>query len=144
MAWDIDRAREFGIDVEQVFSSWATHLSAERSKVRENPKLLDADKLPERYSLAVEQRNVGTGVQWRNLGALPHGMPDITVEASSFDAARQRMSVRALLEQRFLVQFAYGLLAQGLYPEGLEGRREALRAAMASQVFVADIALGST
>lgn len=144
MGWDIDKAREHGIDVAQVFSSWATHLSAERSKVRENPQLLEANALPERYSLAVEERTVPSGVQWRNLGTLPHGMPDIMVEATSFAAQRQRLSLRALLEQRFKSQFAYGLLSMGLYPEGLEGRREAFTAAMASQVFVADVALGST
>jgi hypothetical protein len=140
MGWDFDRARSKGIDIQQVANSWAKHLSKERQRLRDNPRLLDAGKPPESYSLAVTQEHTASGVRWRSLGEMPHGVGELTVSASSMDAARNKQSLRSLLEQRYKTELASALMREGVHPQGLDGRRAAMAAAIASTISVVDLA----
>lgn len=139
MGWDTRKAQERGIDVNQVFESYARHLSNDRRKVRDNPKLLDTLKPADRYSLAVTQESTATGVRWRSLGGLPAGVDDITVTGSSFEAARNRCTLHELMEMRYRRELASALQRAGLYQADLAGRRAAMAVALASSISVADL-----
>ena len=134
----IHNAQQRGIDVQQVVQSYATHLTRERRKVRDNPRSLAT--LPSRYSLSVIQECTATGVRWKSLGGLPDGMETLAITANSHEAARNKMSLRALLEQRYRNEFASALQRMGLYQTDLAGRRAARQVAIDSPISVADLA----
>lgn len=141
MAWDLDKGRERGINVQDVFESYADHLIKERKKVRENPKLLDLVK-PDMgpFNLSVTQKPGASATYWTSLGELPHGVPAFTVFANSFDAALNKTTLRELLERRYFRELAITWIRAGVYPDDLDGRRDANRAARACKVYVADVA----
>jgi hypothetical protein len=136
--WDFERARKLGINIQDVARSWATHLSGERQKLRDNPELAKSQLPPEKYDLAVEEVKGPAGVRWQTLGQLPWGIAPIRVEASSADAARNGQPLPELLRQRYLAEFGRQLMAAGLYPLELEGKRAAMRAAYHSSISVVD------
>lgn len=140
MAIDLDfkRARELGIDVNQVGQSLAHYLSEERRKVRDNPKLLEP-KPDEPIHLTVTERRKADRVVWETLGTLPLDVAPVTVFATSRDAALNRCTLRDLLERRYRREFALGLLRASVYPDTVDGRRQANRRAIAASLYVADI-----
>lgn len=131
------RARALGIDVNQVGESLAHYLSEERRKVRDNPRLL-APKPDEPINLSVVQRRKADRVVWETLGTLPYDVAPLTVFAASREAAINRCTLRELLERRYRREFALGLVKAGLYPDSVEGRRDANRRAIAASLYVAD------
>jgi hypothetical protein len=136
---DFTRARQLGIDVNQVGESLARHLSEERQRVRDNPRLLEP--LPdEPINLAVTERRKPDRVVWETLGTLPFEVSPVTVFASSREAALNRCSLRELLERRYRREFALGLVRASLYPDTVEGRRSANRRAISASLHVADTA----
>lgn len=136
---DFRRARELGIDVNQVGESLAHYLSLERQQVRDNPKLLEP-KPDEPINLAVTERIRADRVTWETLGTLPFDVAPVTVHARSRDAALNRCTLRDLLERRYRREFALGLVRASVYPDNVEGRREANRRAIAASLYVADTA----
>ena len=134
------RARDKGIPIEDVIQSYSTHLTKERRKLRDNPRQLESLKPATSYNLAVTQERTATGVRWRSLGGLPDGVDVITVTGSSMAAAKNKTSLRGLMEQRFRAELASALQRAGLYATDLEGRRAAMGVAIASPITVADLA----
>lgn len=137
----LEHAQSLGIPVQDVAESYAKHMLEQRRKLRDNPRLADASKPPERYDLAVTQDSAATGTRWRTLGELPHGIGEISVTASTWEAAKNKQSLRSLLEQRYRREFASALQRAGLYQTDLEGRRAAMKVALESPVTVVDVAL---
>jgi hypothetical protein len=138
--WNYERARALGIDIQQVARSWATYLSGERQRYRDNPEIAASQLPPESYNLTVEEITGPAGIRWQTLGELPWGIAPIRVEASAADAARNAQPIGALLRQRYLAEFGRQLIAAGLYPLELEGKRAAMRAAFGSSISVVDVA----
>lgn len=141
MAIDLEfkRARQLGIDVNQVGESLARHLSAERQRVRDNPQLLEPGP-DEPINLAVTERRKADRVVWETLGTLPLDVAPVTVFATSRDAALNRCTLRDLLERRYRREFALGMVKASVYPDTVEGRRDANRRAIAASLYVADTA----
>ena len=75
-------------------------------------------------------------VRWETTGTMPHGLPDLTVTCSEPEAARNRQSLRALLERRMRSAYRQALLAAQRMP-----KEEALRRALRLEVHVADVSL---
>lgn len=134
----LDRARAQGIPVQDVVNSYATHLTAERRKLRDNPRALEALAPAKSYSLAVTQTNTATGIRWRSMN-LPAELGELSVTGSSWDAARNKMNLVQLMEQRYRVEFASALQRAGVYPATLEGRRAAMAVAIESKISVVDL-----
>lgn len=141
MGWRIDHARSKGVPIQDTIDSLSAHLLKQRQHLRDNPRSLDASKPPERYDLAVEQTSTATGTRWKTLGQLPNGMGEITVRASTWDAARNKQSLRSLLEQRYRAELASALQRAGLYAADLDGRRAAIKVALDSSINVVDMDL---
>jgi hypothetical protein len=135
------KAQEAGWNVQDIMDSWQAALLAERDKQRDNPQLYAARS--EKLSLAVKQVRGASCVTWETLNELPHGIPTITVSATSFDAARNSMSLDALLEQRMKTKLAAEFCRVGLYRPDMEGRRAATAKAIEAEVWVADLGLAS-
>lgn len=134
------KAQQAGYDVQDIMDSWQKHLLDERDKQRDNPRQhAHAEKL----SLAVKQTSRATGVTWETLNELPNDIPAITVSATSFDATRNSMSLRALLEQRLKTKLAAEFCRTGMFRPDLEGRRAATTRAIEADVYVADLGLAS-
>lgn len=133
------RARERGIDVNQVGQSLAHYLSEERRLVRDNPKLLERHTGPD--NLSVAQRNAADRVYWETLGELPSGVEHIKVFATTREAVINKTTVPELLDRRYRREFALGLQRAGEYEDTLEGRRAAMKRAMDASVFVATVDL---
>jgi hypothetical protein len=131
-----EKAQALGIDVEQVGRSWAHHLSEARQKARENPQTLHA---PEADTIAVIQKSGPTALRWETLSPLPHGIPEITVHASSREASKNRVSVTQLLERRYKRELGLALIRAGEFPDTVEGMRGAMGRAMRASVFVAEV-----
>lgn len=137
MGFNPRKAQAAGIDVQQVLDSWQHHLLAERDKHRQNPLLVT--KGSERLSLAVSQVSNASGLHWASLGGLPEGVEEVKVSATSFEGARNSLTVRQLVEQRFRKGVAEAMQRAGLYHgHTLEGRRDAMARAIDASVDVAD------
>jgi hypothetical protein len=132
-----ERARSLGIPVQDVAESYAHYMLRERQKLRDNPGL--AVQLADRYDLAVTQERTATGVTWKTLGELPLGAQTISISASSTEAARNKLTLRELLEQRYRREFATALQRTGQYGTDLAGRRAAMAVAMNSSLSVAEL-----
>lgn len=136
--WNPKRAQQQGIDVAQVVESYGHHMLKGRQKLRDNPRQLEASKPPAHYALTVTQQSGASGVTWKTLGAID-GVDEIRVTATSIEAARNKVSLRELLETRYRREFASALQRAGLYKADLEGRRAAMKVAMDSPITVADV-----
>jgi hypothetical protein len=133
------RAQQLGIDVQQVGQSLAHHLSEARQKVRDNPRLLE--RAVEADNIAVTEKSGATRVTWETLGGLPEGFAPITVYASTREAVLNKTTLRELLERRYKREFAWAMARAGMFEDSLEGRRAAMRRAIAASVYVADLDL---
>jgi len=140
MGWKIRDAQERGIPVGDVVDSLAHHLLKQRQHLRDNPRSLDASKPPERYSLAVEQTDTANGIRWKTLGEIA-GIGEVSVTASTWEAAKNKQSLRSLLEQRYRTEFASAMQRAGMYQTDLEGRRAAMKVALDSSITVVDVKL---
>lgn len=134
-----EKARAAGYDVQDIMDSWQAHLLAQRDKARENPRA--HAPASEKLSLAVKQTRGPSAVAWETLNELPHGIPAITVHATSMEAARNSMRVEQLLEQRMKTKLAAEFCRVGLYRPDMEGRRAATARAIEADVWVADMGL---
>jgi hypothetical protein len=138
---NVRRAQQMGIDPQQVGQSLAHHLSEERRKVRENPKLLEQRE--ETDNLTVTEKRGATRVTWETLGELPSGLAAITVHANSHEASVNKQTLRELLERRYKREFAWAMCRAGMFEDSLEGRRAAMQRAVRASVYVADLAIVS-
>jgi hypothetical protein len=136
--WNPKRAQEQGIDVAQVVESYGHHMLKGRQRVRDNPRQLAVNAPPASYALTVAQTSTASGVGWKTLGTID-GVDAVNVAATSMDAARNKITLRQLLEQRYRAAFATALQRAGLYQADLEGRRAAMAVAIASPITVADV-----
>ena len=136
----IKNAQQQGIDVGQVVRSYAKHLTDQRRKVRDNPRSLEGSAPPSHYNPVVTESRTATGVRWRSIGGVPSECGELTITGSTHEAAKNKTSLRALLEQRFRAELASALQRAGVYQTDLAGRRAAMAVAIASPISVVDLA----
>ena len=136
---EFKRARQLGIDVNQVGQSLAHYLSEQRQRVRDNPKLLEP-KPDEPINLAVCQRRRADRVVWESLGELPLEVQPVSVFATTREAVQNRTTLRELLERRFRREYALGMVRASVYPDTVDGRRAAMKRAIGASLYVADSA----
>jgi hypothetical protein len=139
MGFNARKAQQAGIDVQQVLTSWQSHLLADRDKLRDNPQLAGAP--PARLCIAVKQTRGGHGVRWESLGGLPEGVDGpIIATGTSFEASRNNLTLMGLVEMRFRAELAEAMQRAGLYHgHTLEGRREAMQRALDATVDPVDM-----
>jgi hypothetical protein len=135
---EFKRARQAGIDVNQVGESLARHLSADRQKLRDNPQLLELHQEP-RDNLCVAERATPSGVHWETLGELPERVDSIKVSANSWEAAMNKMTLEDLLKLRYRRAYALGLQKAGWSEDGVEGFRKAWQRASRAEIYRADV-----
>lgn len=128
-----------GIPVQDVLDSWQKHLLDQRDELRRR-EAVDGPASAQKTVLAIKQDATATALTWEVLGDNA-GQDPIMVKAASWEAAKNKVSVRELLEMRLHRRLAEKLIAGGRHKNDLEGRRAAFAEVMAYELFIAEVGL---
>jgi hypothetical protein len=139
MGFNPRKAMEQGIPVQDVLESWQKHLLDQRDELRRR-EAVDGPASAQKTVLAIKQDAAATGLVWEVLGDNAAREP-IMVKASSWEAARNKVSVRELLEMRLHRVLVARLIGSGRYKDSLEDRRAAFAEVMGYELFIAEVGL---
>lgn len=130
-----------GIPVQDVIDSLQKHILDQRDELRKRPA---HPVVEEKTTVAIKQDALATCMKWEVLSITNveahelQAMP-VFVTASSIEAARNKVSVRELLDMRLRRTLASRLLGRGRHGRDLEGQRKAQAEVLDYELFVADV-----
>lgn len=139
MGFNPRKAMAQGIPVGDVLDSWKKHLCDQRDELRRR-EAVDGPAQAQKTVIAIKQDATATGLVWEVLGD-NEGREPIMVKGSTWEAAKNKVSVRELLEMRLHRVLVARLIGSGRYRDSLEDRRAAFAEVLAYELFIAEVGL---